>query len=135
MSAMTNSLEQSLGDHLFRDTAYTMEETYCGLYSDATTEAGGGTEIATGSYARVRIYTDTTTAPFWTAYAAGTYDNNSDVTFPTATASWGTVTNFALLNAVTVGTMLIHGTLTSSKTVDNNDTFKFATGDLDITLD
>lgn len=138
MSAMTNYLEQAIGDHLFRDTSYTMPETYVCLLTAAAGEASAGTECANaGAYARTRIYTDTSTAPYWTAYSAGTYDNNSDCTFPTASASWGTVVAFKIADSGTYGggNDLIYGNLSSSKTVDTNDTFKFATGDLDVTLD
>jgi len=138
MSAMTNYLEQYIGDSLFRDVAFTLFETYVCLLTAAAGEATAGTEVTNANaYARTRVYTDTTTSPFWTAYAAGTYDNNADVTFPTATGSWGTVSDFKIADSGThaAGNDVIYGTLSSSKTVDNNDTFKFATGDLDITLD
>ena len=142
MSDFSDYLEQKVMDHVFNrvdfDTA--AMTTYLALYEDATTDAGGGTEIATGSYARELVsYNSGTPVPKWdlaavegTAYRV---DNAQDVPFTQASASWGTVTNTSVMDASTGGNMLAHGVLTASKTVDNGDTFKFNAGDFDIDLD
>lgn len=54
-----------------------------------------------------------------------TTNSGGAVTFPTATASWGTVTHMAILDAATAGNMLYYGPLTASKTVDPGDTVTF----------
>lgn len=128
MTAFTDFLENELLDHVLRNNAYTAPTTiYVGLYTTATSDAGGGTEVTGGAYARQTMAFDIA--------AAGATQNTADVTFPTATASWGTVTHAALLDAVTAGNMLFHGILTASKTVAIDDTFKFNLGDFDVALD
>lgn len=142
MAAMTDYLENKLVDHVFRNTAYAVPTTvYIGLFTTATADDGTGTEVTGGSYARVQVGPSTTawngTHGNTTGVSSGTgglTDNAADITFVTATASWGTVTHVAIMDAVSGGNMLFHGVLTASKTVDNGDTFKFNAGDLDITL-
>lgn len=126
-------LELELLDHVLGNAAYTAPATvYVALYTVAPTDAGGGTEVSGGSYARVAVTNNDTN---WPAAAAGAKANGTEITFPTATADWGEVVAFAILDAETVGNFLYWGDLTTSKTVNNGDTAKFAVGDLDITED
>jgi hypothetical protein len=60
---------------------------------------------------------------------------NAEIAFPQATADWGTVVAFAILDAVSGGNFLYWGDLTASKVVNNGDTFKFPSGDIDLTED
>jgi hypothetical protein len=139
MSDFSDYLEQKLMDYVFNKVSYTSPDTYLALYTTATSDAGGGTEVTGGSYARELVDENGGTSPTWNlATVAGTayrVDNAADVTFTQATASWGTVTHTSVMDAVTSGNMLAHGALTSSKTVDSGDTFKFGSGDFDIDLD
>ena len=57
---------------------------------------------------------------------------NQLVTFPQASGSWGTLTHFALFDAVTGGNMLYHDSLTASLPVANLDTARFQPGDLTV---
>jgi hypothetical protein len=89
--------------------------------ADPTDSGGSIAEPAGGSYARK------STAPAdWDAAVSGALDNANAITFVEATASWGTITHFALFDASTAGNMLAHGTLTASKLIDNGDTASFA---------
>lgn len=99
---------------------------YVALYTSAPSDAGGGTEVSGGSYAR--------TAGAFTV-TGNTAANNANIEFPTATASWGTVTHMAIFDASTGGNMLAWSALTSSKTVDTNDLLRFSTGQLTVSLD
>jgi len=56
------------------------------------------------------------------------------ITFPTASGSWGTITHFALFDALTTGNMLMSGALTASQAITTNQIARFAIGALDITL-
>lgn len=128
MAAMSDDLETKLLNATLRNTSYTSPVTvYAALFTDATTDAGGGTEVATGSYARQAL---TFAAP-----SGGSSTTSGDTTFPTATADWGTVTHAAIYDAVTGGNSMYHGALTASKLVNNGDIFKFLAGDLTVTLD
>jgi hypothetical protein len=64
----------------------------------------------------------------------GVSTNSSDVEFDQATANWGTVTHFGILDASTSGNLLYHGALTASKVIDDGDVFKFASAAVSVTL-
>ena len=126
-------LELELLDHVLGNAAYSAPATvYVALYTAAPTDAGGGTEVSGGSYARVAV---TNNATNWPAAAAGAKANGTDITFPEATANWGEVVAFAILDAESAGNFLYWADLTASKTINSGDTAKFAVGDLDVTED
>lgn len=131
MAAASDHLENALLDQIFNNTDMgTFPNVFVSLHTTATTDAGGGTEVTGGSYARV------STAPAdWNAASGGTIDNSSAITFPQATANWGTVTHFGIWDASSGGNLLVHGALTQSRTVNSGDTFEFAAGALDVTAD
>jgi len=99
------------------------------LFTTAPTDSTGGTEVSGGSYARV------SSAGKWAAPSAGSVATNAAVTFATASASWGTVTSFAVMSASSGGSILMWGTLTTSKAVGSGDTASFASGALTLTED
>jgi len=129
MSDMSNYLEDALVNHVFRATALSSPATvYVALFtavSDA--EAGTGTEVTGGSYAR--------TAATFGAPSNGASTNSGAVTFPTATGSWGTVTHFGVFDAASSGNALTAlKALTASKVVGSGDTAAFGAGALSITF-
>jgi hypothetical protein len=125
--SFSNYLENKVLDHVFGGTAYTAPATlYVGLFTTDPGEAGSGTEVSGGSYARQTI-TFTVTGNQASSSAA--------VEFPTASASWGTITYAAIYDAVSGGNLLASGALTTSKTIDSGDVFRIPTGDFDIDLD
>ena len=126
--SLTNSFETSTLTWLLttgtpspvRPTAW-----YLGLFTAAPGEAGGGTELSGNGYARQAI----------TFTVSGdTASNNAALEFPTATASWGTITHVAVFDALTTGNMIAYATLTASKVIDTGDVLRVPSGDLDITL-
>lgn len=95
-----------------------------------------GTTIATyepagGSYARVAVTNNGTN---WSAASARVKSNATDVTYPTATASWGTIVAVAIVDAASGGNMLAYGSITSTA-ITSGDVLKHAAGDVDITFD
>lgn len=127
MSAMSNYLENALVNATLRNTAYTSPATvYVGLFTTDPTDAGSGTEVSGGSYARQSA---TFAAP-----SNGASSTSADVTFPQATANWGTVTHFGVFDASSAGNLLYHGALTTSKTIETGDVFKISSGNLTVTL-
>lgn len=121
----TNYLENAVINHVLRNIALASPATvYVGLFTAAPGEAGGGTEVSGGAYARQAV---TFIAP-----VDGATENSADVTFPVAAANWGTITHFAIFDALTVGNMLYHGTLTTARTVNSGDQAKFLAGALDV---
>lgn len=127
MSQMTNYLEAKLLDHTFRNVLYTPPATiYVALYTATPTAAAGtGTEVTGGSYARQ-------SAAFTAAAAGGTTANSAIVTFASLPAA--TITYIALLDALTVGNMLMFGALTTARTTVAGDSVTIAVGDLALTF-
>lgn len=129
MAGFSTYLQQKVLDHVLGVASYTAPNPYMALYTAAPSDAGGGTEVSGGSYARVDIV-----AAF--SAASGTaITNDVAIEFPTASAGWGTVTHFGILDASSSGNLLIWGALGTSKVVDDGDPASFAVGELTITLD
>ena len=127
MSEMSNYLENALINATLRNTSYTSPATvYVALHTADPTDAGTGAEVSGGSYAR-------TSATFG-APSDGSSTTTADITFPTATASWGTVTHIGIWDASTSGNLLYHTPLDTSKAIDSGDVFKILTGNLTVTL-
>jgi hypothetical protein len=127
MAEFSDYLENALINAVLRNTTYTSPATvYVSLYTTDPTDADTGTEVSGGSYARTAV---TMGAP-----SNGVSTNSADVTFPTATASWGTVTHIGIHDASTSGNLLFHTPLDTSKTIDSGDIFKITTGNLSVTL-
>lgn len=128
MAEMSNYLENKVLDHVLKNTSYTSPTTvYLGLYTSDPTDAGSGTEVSGGSYARQAIS--------FAAASSGSSASNADITFPQATASWGTVGYVGILDQLTSGNLLFHATLTTSKAIDSGDIFKVTSGNLTVALD
>ncbi len=129
MAEMSNYLENALLNATLNGTTYTAPATvYVSLWTSDPTDAGSGTEVTGGSYAR-------TSVSFATASGtSGNVLNDADVTFPTATASWGTVGWIGINDNSTGGNLLYHTALDTAKAIDSGDIFKIATGNLSVTL-
>lgn len=127
MAEMSNFLENALINATLRNTGYTSPTTvYVGLYTSDPTDAGSGTEVSGGSYARTAV---TMGSP-----SGGVSTNSAAVEFPQATGSWGTVGWIGILDASTSGNLLYHTELDTAKTIDSGDIFKIAVGSLSVTL-
>ena len=127
MAEISNYLENALINGTIRGTSYTAPSTvYVGLYTSDPTDADTGTEVTGGSYARQSA---TFAAP-----SNGSSASNADITFPQATANWGTVGWIGILDASTSGNLLYHTPLDAAKTIETGDIFKIASGNLTVTL-
>lgn len=134
MAHMSDYLEQKLRDHVFRGVAYTAPATlYIALLTAAPSDAGGGTEVSGGAYARAAVTANTTN---WTAASTtnGLTDNAGAITFAQATANWGTVTHVAIYDAASAGNLLFWFPLTASQAVNSGQTASFAAGALSVTF-
>lgn len=126
-------LENEILDHVLGGGDYSRPGTvYIALFTAAPTDAGGGTEVTGGSYARVAV---TNNATNWPAASSGSKSNGVAFTFTQATANWGTVVAFGIFDAASAGNLLYWGDLTASKSVENGDTAEFAVGGITITED
>lgn len=123
---LTNYLENKLLDHFLGTASYTMPtDVYVGLFTVTPGEAGGGTEVTGGSYARQ-------TATF-TSASSGATSNDANIDFTGMPSA--TVVAIGIFDNITSGNMLLYGSLTTNKTTDAGDTLRIATGDLDISID
>jgi hypothetical protein len=104
---------------------------YVALFTAAPSDAGGGTEVSGGSYARIAV------PPLdanWTAASGtdGLADNTAAITFAAPSANWGVVTHVAIMDRLTGGNYLMWGALVTPKTVNSGDPApQFSAGALD----
>jgi hypothetical protein len=127
MAEMSNYLENAVINAVLRNTTYTSPTTvYVGLFTSDPTDAGSGTEVSGGSYARVAV---TFGAP-----SNGVSVNSAAVEFSQATDSWGTVAFIGIHDALTTGNLLFHTALDTSKAIATGDIFKIAISNLSVTL-
>lgn len=127
MAEMSNYLENALINATLRATTFTSPATvYVSLHTADPTDAGSGTEVSGGSYARQSA---TFASP-----SNGASATNADITFPQATGNWGTVTHIGIWDASTSGNLYYHTALDASKAIDTGDIFKIASGSLTVTL-
>ena len=127
MAEMSNYLENALINATLRATTFTSPSVvHVGLYTADPTDAGTGTEVSGGSYARQSV---TFGAP-----SNGVSTNSAAVEFPQCTSTWGTVSHIGILDASTSGNLYYHTALDSSKTIETGDVFKIAIGNLSVTL-
>ncbi|MBA7709519.1 hypothetical protein ES703_118438 [subsurface metagenome] len=128
MAELSTYMEDRIVNFM-RNVAITGEAAvYVALFTaDDGLEAGTITsEVSGGSYARELAGLS--------ASSDGVSANAADITFTTATASWGTITHIALMDAITAGNVIMHSALDASKAVESGDTFKINAGSLDVTI-
>ena len=128
MSSKTDYLETQLLNHVLRGTAYpSPAAVYVALYTVAPTDAGGGTEVSGGGYVRQQA--------IFTAPSGGQVENTTDITFPVATADWGTLVAIAILDAAASGNMLYWAPLNAPREILTNDQFRLPAGQIIATED
>ena len=139
MSAASNYLENKVLDHVLTATAYTQPATrYLALFTNVSTNAAANLEAGTltdevstsgTAYARQAVT--------FAAASSGSSATNATVTFPTATANFGTITHVAVVDSDVEGSgnVLFYGAVTTSKTIETGDTFQVSSGNLTISLD
>ena len=127
MAEISNFLENAIINATLRNTTYTSVATvYVSLWTSDPTDAGSGTEVSGGSYAR--------TAVTFGSPSNGVTTNSANVTFPTATGTWGTVGWIGINDALSGGNLLYHTALDASKSITSGDIFQITTGNLSVTL-
>lgn len=138
MSQMSDYLENKLVDHLFRAGTFAKPAVIAvGLFTASPADAGGGTEVTGGTYARVQQNPSDTN---WAATqggtsgassgSTGTTSNATVITFPTPSAGWGLVTHFGIYDAASGGNLIMFGTLGTAKTINIGDAVTFPVGTL-----
>ena len=142
--ALTNFAENKIVDALVRGQALGAPSTwYIGLDTAACTEAGGGTEVTGGSYARAAVsgtlaaWAGTQSSGSTTASSGtgGTTSNNASIPFATPTANWGTVVSVRWWDAASAGNAWVCTTLGASQTINSGNTVSFPVGSLTLQID
>jgi len=127
MAEISNYLENALINGTLRATNFTAPAAvYVSLHTADPTDAGTGAEVSGGSYVRQ--------AATFGAPSNGASTATADITYPQATASYGTVGWIGIWDASTSGNLLYHSPLNTSKTIDTGDIFKITSGSLTVTL-
>lgn len=135
--ALTDYAENKIVDATLRGQTIGAPATwYIALYTVCPTDSTAGTEVTGGSYARVAVtagltqWAGTQSAGSTTASSGtgGTTSNNAAISFPTPSASWGTVVCWGVVDASTAGNIWIYSALTINKTINSGDTVSFGVG-------
>ncbi|WP_155300691.1 phage tail fiber protein [Deinococcus kurensis] len=123
MSALSDYAERLLLNVLLRE-----QPVWVALYVSDPTDAGGGLEAggADPDYARVPV---TFSEPL-----DGVCSNVDAVSFPVASAPWGTVTHLGVMDAAAGGNLLVHGPLPAPKAVEGSDQLVVGPGSLTFRL-
>lgn len=128
--AFSHTLQANVLNYFFRGQTVTQPTAwYVALYTVAPTDAGGGTEVNGGGYARQAVTFGAPSGGSPTITA-----NSAQVQFPVATANWGTIVAAAVFTAATGGTFLGWGNLQTSKAINSGDQAVFNAGDITIQL-
>jgi len=110
-------------DSATRPTAW-----YMALFTSNPADDASGTEVSTSGTAYARQ-----SATFTVSGDAAS--NSAAIEFPTATASFGTVSHVGVFDASTGGNLIAYAALSTSKAIDTGDVFRIPSGDFDVTLD
>lgn len=110
---------------------------YVALLTAAPSDSDDGTTITEADYTGYsRVSTAATDWNASSGTSPSTIDNANEIAFGQKTGGTDdTVTHVALVDAATGGNLIAHAALGASKTIQDNDTPKFAAGELNFTLD
>lgn len=127
MSAASNYTENLALNWLLTNNSATRPTAwYVALFTTDPTDAGSGTEVSGTGYTREAVTFSVTD---------DTATNTGAVTFdPAGSGGWGTITHIGVYDLISGGNLLFHGSVTTSKTIEEGDTFQISTSNLSITL-
>jgi len=124
-------LEAAALNHFFRGGNIPSPTLTLHLYISDPTDADIGTEIADGGYAPQII---TFSAPTQVE-GKGQIANDTQITFPTATANWGTISHWGVRDAPTGGNLLTYSPVPTPKLIESGDEAKFNVAAITVSLD
>lgn len=127
--SLSNTFETTVLTWLLTNSAATRPTAwYVALFTSNPAEDASGTEVSTTgtAYARQSVTF---------SVSGNTASNTAAIEFPTATASYGTVTHVGVYDASTAGNLIAYAALTTSKAIDTGDVMRLPANDLDVTMD
>jgi hypothetical protein len=140
MSASSDYLEAAVLNHVLRNTALTSPTTvYVALFTSDDSTGGTSENLEAGTLTNEVTTVGTAYARQSATFAApsgGSCTTSATITFPAATANYGTVTHVAVMDGDTEGSnnVLMYGSLDSAKTIESGDTFQITAGNLTVSL-
>lgn len=139
-AGFTDYLVHAWLNRAFRNQAFAKPNTYVGLATsiiqDNDVAIGDITEVSGGNYGRVQVNPNGGAVPTWDLSSGGALDNTHAITFPTPSASWGTVVSMFLIDSASgAGNILGYdsGNIVDQEPV-SGDTVQFPVGALDLAL-
>lgn len=127
--SFSNTYETHVLNYVFTTTSVTRPTAwYLALFTTNPAEDASGSEVSASGTAYARQ-----SATF--TVSGNTASNSAAIEFPTATASYGTVTHVGVYTASSGGDLIAYAALSTSKAIDTGDVFRVPSGDLDVTLD
>jgi hypothetical protein len=127
--SLSNTFETTVLTWLLTNSAATRPTAwYVALFTSNPAEDASGTEVSTSgtAYARQSVTF---------SVSGNTATNTAAIEFPTATASYGTVTHVGIFDASSAGNLIAYAALTTSKAIDTGDVLRLPANDLDVTMD
>jgi hypothetical protein len=127
--SLSNTFETTVLTWLLTNSSATRPTAwYVALFTSNPDEDASGTEVSTSgtAYARQSVTF---------SVSGNTATNTAAIEFPTATASYGTVTHVGVYDASTAGNLIAYAALTTSKAIDTGDVLRLPANDLDVTMD
>lgn len=132
MAFATTAAETVLKGFVGMTTSVILSNCYIGL---GTTTGNTFTEVTAASYKRQLLGQSSQPITQLMTVSGNTATNtNNIIMFPESEESWGTITQFGLFSALTGGTPLIYGDLTSSVSVPTGYVPLFRKGNFTLTL-
>ena len=122
-----DELADLLHDHVLGGADYPRPATVYVALGTGSMKTSTDNEVSGNAYARVAV---TNNATNWPASSTGSKSNGAAITFPQATAAWGTMTHVAVFDAATDGVLLFEGVMDPAWPVGQGDTPEFAIGEL-----
>lgn len=132
---LTDTIKEQLLDNMLGDSSsapLAQTPIYVGLSTtDPGADGTGFTEPVGGAYARQSSTNDATN---WPAASSGQKVNGQLISYPQATAAWGTVTHWGVFLADTGGSPVAWGELDTPRVVASGDQFQHSAGKLVLTF-
>jgi len=117
MAVLSNYIIDKLLDKVYRNTNFTSPTTlYVALHTAEPLPDGSGAEVSTSGTAYVRQ------AVTFAAVASHQSKNSGAITWPTATASWGSIPWMAVWDASSAGNLISYAQLPVTVTVSSGQT-------------
>lgn len=131
--SLSNYASSKLLGHIIGKTAYTMPAFYLAASTTAPGEDGSTiTEPVGMGYARVLTSGADWNAP--TVANPSVTTNAAEITFATASGTWGTMAYGGGFDALTGGNMTAHANFDTSRAIASGDALVFPIGSITITM-